>query len=62
MILNPFSLIHALQLWKYGKTGKRLRACLKSTVCRVRTAHQPLKAPAGIKRVDNEYDRDPTGM
>ena len=22
-----------------------LRACLKSTVCRVRTAHQPLKAP-----------------
>ena len=25
------------------------RACLKSTFCRVRTAHQPLKAPEGRK-------------
>ena len=30
-----------------------LRTCLKSTVCRVRTA---------IKRMNNERDRDPTGM
>ena len=31
-----------------------LRTCLKNTICRVRTAHQPLKAPEGIKRTDSE--------
>ena len=30
-----------------------LRACLKSTVCRVRTA---------IKRMNNKRDRDPTSL
>ena len=28
---------------------EKLRACLKSAVCRVRTAHQPLIAPEGRK-------------
>ena len=28
-------------------------------ICRVRIAHQPLKAPEGIKRVNSEGDRDP---
>ena len=28
---------------------KPLRACLKSAVCRVRTAHRPLLAPEGRK-------------
>ncbi len=30
--------------------------------CRVRTAHQPLKAPEGIKRVNSECDRDLEGV
>ena len=46
----------------FHKTRIPLRACLKSTVCRVRTAHQPLKAPKGIKRTDSECDRDPEGV
>ena len=32
MILNPFSLIHALQLWKYGKTGKCLTVCEQTEI------------------------------
>ena len=31
-------------------------------ICKVRTAHQPLKAPAGIKRTDSECDRDLEGV
>ena len=31
-------------------------------ICRVRTAHQPLKAPEGIKRADSECDRDLEGV
>ena len=31
-----------------------LRACLKSAVCRVRTAHQPLKAPEWIKGANSD--------
>ena len=30
--------------------------------CRVRTAHQPLEAPEGIKRADSECDRNPEGV
>ena len=39
-----------------------LRACLKSAVCRVRTAHQSLMAPEGIKRLMKERDRDLEGV
>ena len=31
-------------------------------ICRVRSAHQPLKAPEGIKRVNSECDRDPKAI
>ncbi len=40
---------------------KVLENLFEKWICKVRIAHQPLKAPAGIKRVDNECDRDPTG-
>ena len=39
-----------------------LRACLKSAVCRVRTAHQPLIAPEEIKPLIKERDRDLEGV
>ena len=34
---------------------KSFRTCLKSTVCRVRTAHQPLKAPEGSSERSTEW-------
>ena len=34
--------------------GVLLDSLFEKYICRVRTAHQPLKAPEGIKRADSE--------
>ena len=38
------------------------KSLFEKYICRVRTAHQPLKAPEGIKRADSECDRDLEGV
>ena len=50
------------RLSEFGCASPDPKSLFENAVCRVRTAHQPLKAPEGIKRVDNECDRDPTGI
>ena len=38
------------------------KSLFEKYICRVRTAHHPLKAPEGIKRLNRERDRDLTGV
>ena len=52
---------HVIIYDKCGNVVNGTKNLFEKWICKVRTAHQPLKAPAGIKRVDNECDRNPTG-
>ena len=50
-----------IKLMNYERS-REIKSLFEKYICRVCTAHQPLKAPEGIKRTDSECDRDLEGV